>query len=260
VFRVAARIYREMDKRLRPETRHRLARRFPALRRRVEVMMSYARVVWSRTIAYTDGKRPEIWINLRGRQQQGIVAPEEFERVRQELIDDLTSAVSPTTGRPLVTRVQRREDAYHGPFVDRSPDLVIEWAGEGTGLDVAYPDGRSFTLRKQHLPDDPFDHLLSGGHDRLGILGLLGPGVRRGRLDEVAIADVAPTVLALRGAPIPADVDGRVLNEAFEEPLDAASGGDGSVEVGVGVASERRFSDEEEEEIAERLRGLGYVE
>ncbi len=260
LYRSGSRIYRELDKRLSPGTRHKLARRLPALRRRIEVMMSYARIDWSHTMAYTDGKRPEIWINLRGRQPEGIVDPTEYEAVRQRIIDELTTAVCERTGHPLVSRVLRREDVYEGPYVERSPDLVVEWASEATCLDVRYPDGRAFTLEKQHLPDDPFDHLLSGGHDRWGIVGMLGPGVRSGRLEGAEIADIAPTVLFLRGAPVPAEVDGKVL-------LDALGSGLGPVRVASTAESteeeeeeERGFSQQEEAEIRERLEGLGYVE
>lgn len=268
-YRSASRIYRELDKRLPPGTRHKLARRLPALRRRVEVMMSYARMDWSRTMAYTDGKRPEIWINLCGRQPEGIVAPEEYEAVRQRIIDALTSAVCAKTGQPLISRVLRREDVYSGPFVDRSPDLIVEWMGEGTCLDVRYPDGREFTLVKQHLPDDPFDHLLSGGHDPWGIVGMLGPGVRAGRLEGAEIADVAPTVLFLRHAPVPRDVDGKVLIDAFTPEVVAAAraretAGGESVDQAPADGEEgeeaRGFSEQEEAEIRERLQGLGYVE
>jgi predicted AlkP superfamily phosphohydrolase/phosphomutase len=255
-----AKVYRQLDKRLPPEFKHKLSRRLPSLRRRVEVMMTYARVDWSRTKAYTDGVRPEIWINLRGRQSQGIVDQAEYERVRQEIIDELTSGVCASTGKPLVKRVMRREEAYSGPFVSRSPDLIIEWAAEGACLDVRYPDGRAFKLLKRHLPDDPRDEVLNGGHDQFGIVGLLGPGVRPGRLEQADIADIAPTVLFMRHAPIPSDVDGRVLTEALTPELIAAApsrqGGSGIVE----AEETTGYSEDEEAEIKERLQGLGYVE
>lgn len=255
-----SKLYRQLDKRLAPEFKHKLSRRFPALRRRVEVMMTFGRVDWSRTKAYTDGVRPEIWINLEGRQSQGIVSPADYERLRQDVIEALCSGVCASTGQPLVKRVMRREDAYSGPFVDRSPDLIVEWAGEGTCLDVRQPDGRSFTLVKKHLPDDPRDHVLNGGHDQFGVVGLLGPGVRPGRIEGAQIADIAPTVLFLRHAPIPSDVDGRVLTDALTSELVAAvparKGGSGIIDVGETTG----YTEDEEAEIRDRLQGLGYVE
>lgn len=255
-----AKVYRQLDKRVSPELKHKLSRRFPAVRRRVEVMMAFSRLDWTRTKAYTDGVRPEIWINLRGRQSQGIVAPEGYDRLRQEIIDALVSGVCSSTGQPLVKRVMRREDAYWGPFVDRSPDLIVEWGGEGTCLDVRYPDGRSFELVKQHLPDDPRDGLLSGGHDQFGIVALLGPGVRPGRVEGAQIADIAPTVLFLRHAPIPSDVDGQVLIDAFTPDLVAAAPARQGGSAIIDVEATTDYSEVEEAEIRERLQGLGYVE
>lgn len=257
-----SKLYRQLDRRLSPEAKHKLSRRLPWMRRRVEVLMSFSRVDWGRTVAYTDGKRPEIWINLEGRQSQGIVAPEDYERVRQEIIDSLTSAVCAGTGEPLVRRVLRREEVYSGPYVDRSPDLVVEWRDEGACLDIRYEDGRSYTLTKQHLPDDPFDHLLNGGHDQFGIVAMLGPGVKRGHIDDANIADIAPTILYLRDAPLPSDIDGKVLTDAMEEELLGArrvkTGGRAVIEPGEGSGDE--YSDDEEAEIRDRLKALGYVE
>jgi predicted AlkP superfamily phosphohydrolase/phosphomutase len=259
IVRGISKVFRQLDKRLSPEAKHKLSRRLPWLRRRVEVMMSFASVDWTRTKAYTDGKRPEIWINLRGRQPQGIVAPEDYESVREEVIEGLTRAVCTRTGRPLVKRVLRREDAYSGPFVGRSPDLVVEWMDAGACLDLTYPDGRTMRLRKQHLPDDPFDHLVNGGHDQYGIVGLLGPGVANARIEGAQIADVAPTILFLRNAAIPSDVDGNVLEAALEPDLVAGRDqrrGGSSVEVGPSSA----YSEAEAAEIHDRLKSLGYVE
>ena len=253
--------FRKLERTLSPEVKHKLSRRLPWLRRRVEVMMSFAKIDWSATRAYTDGKRPEIWINLEGRQSQGIVSPGDYEAVRDQIIASLTSATCNRTGKPLVRRVLRREEVYSGPFVDRSPDLIVEWMDEGSCLDIRYPDGSSFKLEKQHLPDDPFDHLVNGGHDSFGIVGFLGQGVKPTRLENAQIADFAPTILWLRDAPIPTDVDGVVLKDAFSDELWASRpvrmGGQGVLPDG----DERTgFSKEEEQEVRERLQALGYVE
>ena len=182
---VVAKTFRQLDKRLSPEAKHRLARRFPWARSRVEVMMSFAKIDWSRTLAYTDGKRPEIWINLKGRQNQGIVDPADYDKVRQQIIDAIEPAVNAKTGEPLCRKVWRREEAYDGPYVERSPDLVIEWLDARPTLDVKQADGRVLRLEKHHLPDDPFDRLLSGGHDHRH-RRLAGHGVSR-------VASKAPT-------------------------------------------------------------------
>jgi predicted AlkP superfamily phosphohydrolase/phosphomutase len=260
VLRLAAKTYRVLDRRLPPGLKHRLAARLPWAHRRMQVMMSFGKLDWARTQAYTDGQRPEIWINLAGRQSRGIVAPEEYESVRERIITELSSARCERTGQPLVRRVLRREDAYAGPFVDRSPDLVVEWVDAGGCLDIVYPDGRRMQLVKRHLPDDPYDRLLNGGHDQHGIVALLGPGVRPGRLEDARIADIAPTVLYLRDAPIPADVDGGVLVEAMDPGLVASRPMKRGEASAPGEGSGSGYSQEEEVEVRERLQALGYVE
>jgi len=255
---VVAKTFRQLDKRLSPEAKHRLARRFPWARSRVEVMMSFAKVDWSRTKAYTDGKRPEIWINLKGRQNQGIVEPADYDKVRDEIIAAVESAVNANTGEPLCRKVWKREEAYSGPYVERSPDLVIEWLDAGPCLDVRQADGRVFHLEKRHLPDDPFDKLLNGGHDQFGIVGLLGDGVKPGRIEGADIADIGPTVLYIRDAPIPADVDGKPLAGALTFDRGAKQGD--TAQAAPTSDADTEYSADEEAEIHERLQALGYVE
>ena len=260
-YSAVTRAFRKLDKTLPPEVKHKLSRRIPWLRRRVENMMSFGKLDWSKTIAYTDGKRPEIWINLKGRQSQGIVEPKDYDEVCGQIIERLTSGQCSRTGKPLVRKVLRRDEIYSGPFVDRSPDLIVQWMDEGSCLDIDYPDGTSFKLLKQHLPDDPFDHLVNGGHDPYGIVALLGPGVKPGRLEGAQIADVAPTVLYLRDAPIPSDTDGKVLEGALSPDLlgsrQVRKGGQGSLS---DEDDRTGYSSEEEQEVRERLQALGYVE
>lgn len=56
----------------------------------------------------------------------------------------------------------------------------------------------------------------SGCHDPKGVLALYGAGVRKGeRLGECNNLDIAPTLLTLLGLPIPVEMTGRVLSEAF---------------------------------------------
>jgi hypothetical protein len=86
----------------------------------------------------------------------------------------------------------------------------------------------------------------------------LGPGVRRARLEDAQITDVAPTILYLRDAPIPSDVDGRVLTDAFDPEV--LSRGQRRGGASVNPSQEAEYSEEEAAEIHDRLKSLGYVE
>lgn len=58
-------------------------------------------------------------------------------------------------------------------------------------------------------------------HREHGILAMRGPGIRKGvTLSGITLLDIAPTILALFGLPVGRDMDGRVLREAFDQPVE----------------------------------------
>jgi len=150
----------------------------------------------------------EVFVNLRGREPEGIVEPGEYEPFRDRIIEGIKDLQD--DGRHLDIRVYRREDVYSGPRVDEAPDLVVDvrepgycLAGEDSGFDVAaILPGSIFTINPGR----------GGRHDTEGIFVAAGPEVRAGEdVEGARLLDVAPTILHLMGLPVPADVDGRVL-------------------------------------------------
>jgi hypothetical protein len=93
------------------------------------------------------------------------------------------------------------------------------------------------------------------------VVALAGPGLAAAApASPPRIEDVAPTILHLLGLAVPSAMDGRVLSEAFTPELRDArpvAVSDGAYASG-GVGE--WDSESEEEEIMERLRGIGYVE
>jgi predicted AlkP superfamily phosphohydrolase/phosphomutase len=214
-----------------------------------------SRIDWSRTRAYCPSAPGSgLWINLKGREPEGIVAPgAEYERVVAELRERLLGYRDPRTGEAIVTAVHRREDIYHGPYAAGGPDLLVETARtvcmiEGLGRQSLMPAGRG--------PEER-----TGNHARDGILLAHGPDVRRGQVLETrAIEDVAPTVLYLLGLPVDADMDGRVLIDAIRPERLAAQPVAVNAEpyaLPEGVAF--RYSVDDEQRIQDMLEGLGYV-
>jgi predicted AlkP superfamily phosphohydrolase/phosphomutase len=89
---------------------------------------SFADIDWRRTRAYGLGLNG-LYVNLRGREATGIVAPGDRDRLIGEISAALLAETDPATGRPAVTKVYRREDAYHLANVgDIAPDLVVGYA------------------------------------------------------------------------------------------------------------------------------------
>jgi predicted AlkP superfamily phosphohydrolase/phosphomutase len=85
----------------------------------------FGNVFWRRTRAYSLGINGA-YINVRGRDAEGVVKPgEEYRQLVEEISEKLTAYRDPKTGLQVVKEVYPREDIYHGPFAEDGPDMVI---------------------------------------------------------------------------------------------------------------------------------------
>ena len=154
---------------------------------------------------------------MRGREPEGIVAPEDYERVRDDLARRL-EAIPDEHGRPIGTKVFKPEDVYDEAG-GIPPDLIVlfgdlRWRSVGT---VGGSEG-VHTFENDTGPDD-------ANHAQDGLLVMAGPGVpAAGRREGMHLLDVAPTVLELLGLePLP--VDARPLAGDSHQPwLDQTAG------------------------------------
>jgi arylsulfatase A-like enzyme len=93
-----------------------------------------------------------------------------------------------------------------------------------------------------------------------GVVMFIGPGIRRGHeLQKAALIDLAPTVLAALGAPVPDDMDGRVLSEAFDDDYFRERPIRYTTARPTEPREQLELSPDQEEVIKERLRALGYI-
>jgi hypothetical protein len=76
---------------------------------------------------------------------------------------------------------------------------------------------------------------------------------------KAKIWDVAPTLLYLLGQPVACDVDGRVLSEVIDPAFLAQHEVRFKEAAGDSTSDSSEFSPEEDAEVIERLRGLGYI-
>lgn len=231
--------------RQRQRTRHLLGRTF----------LSFEDVDWQRTRAYSVGNVGPIYANLRGREPQGLIAPgQEYEELLAEIASDLLGVADPASGQPFVERVYRREELYNGPYLDAAPDLFF------IPRNLRINAFGALQFPSSHWLEPPFDR--TGGHQMEGVLFVQGPGVRPGhQVNGAQIIDLAPTILGLLDAPIPDDMDGRILSTLFTDELAlslhpvitsmTAAGGSGHGPL--------EFSAGAEEAVRARLQGLGYL-
>jgi predicted AlkP superfamily phosphohydrolase/phosphomutase len=216
------------------------------------LFLSFDDVDWPRTRAYSLGNVGPLYVNLRGREPQGAVAPgAEYERTLSDLMAALSAWRDPATGEKIVGRVYRREELFHGERVGQAPDLFVLPA------DLRYQAFGEYQFPAKGWLGRALDR--SGGHRLNGLVMLAGPGVRPGvRLDGAHIMDLAPTILAALGVPIPRAMDGRALTEAFVEgalgPAIIAEEAKAPTE-----RTEATLSEEEEAAVREHLKGLGYL-
>jgi predicted AlkP superfamily phosphohydrolase/phosphomutase len=214
--------------------------------------LSFNDVDWSRSVAFSKGNYGQIYLNLKGREPNGVVADDKYDAVRNAIIERLRALKDPATGETWVGQVFRREDIYNGPLVGDAPDIAFLPA------DMRYlPLGNAdFTSNKFMV--DAFG--ISGCHRMNGVMIANGYGIDRGRtLKGARIYDMAPTLLYLRDQSVPEDMDGQVLTEMVSadysstHPVRFSARGDDQHTQGV------EYSDEENADVIERLKSLGYV-
>ncbi len=205
---------------------------------------------WERTRAfYASVSGRSLYLNVKGRQPRGTVEPgAPYEALRAELRERLLALRDPVTGERIAQSVHFREEVYAGPFVERAPDLVIQEDGR-YAYRVDWSE-RAFAPASQYGVDK------SGSHRRDGILALHGPSFRPASLQGAALEDVTPTLLAAAGLPVGEEMDGRVLGEAFRTPPAARSASYAALRGGSGPSA---LDEGEEAQLAQRLKGLGYM-
>jgi predicted AlkP superfamily phosphohydrolase/phosphomutase len=226
---------------------------FDALLKRF--FLSFHNVDWSRSSAYSFGRHyGSLFLNVKGREPRGSVDPADYERMRDEIASALLAWRDPELGRPLVSRAIRREEVWKGPRFEEAPDLILLPEDDA---DIFY--GLS-DFGSSRIWDETYRY--SGMHRDNGMFVAAGPLVKSGAGHGASIIDLAPTILYLLDREIPADMDGRVLEEALSPALLASRPvrrGEAGSAADSGRGPTREYNAEEEAEVLQRLRDLGYL-
>ncbi len=213
---------------------------------------------WPETKAYTAG--PNLMINLQGREKQGAVPPgREYDQVRDQIIAKLLESKDARTGKRIVKEVLKREDVYQGEYVDRAPDLIVNWADDVVISGIVCTDLQG---KPVSIPPIDFGRVQwSGEHSDDGVLIVSGPQIRRNTVTtEAEIIDVAPSILYLMGLPIPAGTDGKVLQTIISEDFVRSHGiQHKEAERSAAEAKNIDYSEEEQKKIEDNLKNLGYL-
>lgn len=145
-----------------------------------------------------------IRVNVKGRDRHGVVAPDDYDRVCNEIATALGELVDPVTGRKVIARLTRSSEEFSGKFLHGLPDLTVSWDTSFPWHAVRSPRFGTLALTKQDGR--------TGSHTDHGFVIVRGPGVPAGReLTGCSLYDIAPTILAAAGIAAPADMEGRPL-------------------------------------------------
>ncbi len=239
--------------------RYAIKQRLPGLRERVYASTDWSAIAWDTTRAFSYGTFGNIVVNVRGREERGIVEPgAEYEQVRDEIAAHALALRSPS-GEPIVAAVHRREDLFEGPQLDKVPDLLLEfadyrWLGKGSMKS-------SSTDLWDRIEIEPGSaHSYVGSHRHEGIVSLAGQSAKPGVVLNASILDIAPTILYLLGEAIPAQLEGRILLEAIRPEIVDERPPVYDDEAVLTVAESPNRSSDDAGEVEERLRSLGYLE
>ena len=164
---------------------------------------------------------------MKGRDPQGIVEPgEEYEKLREEIIDALLELRDPTDNQRVISLALKKEEAqWTGFWGEGVGDVVFSyapgcrWTGEEVVLlgeeRTVWPSSRA-----NHGSQPPTTE--SSIASNYATLIMAGPGVKKGYIRPndsfapVNMVDIIPTVAYLMGLPFPAQSEGKVVHDIIE--------------------------------------------
>ncbi len=194
---------------------------------------------WSRTRAYSLGSAYQLFINLKGREPQGIVIPNGgYKKLVDEIVTKLQGLKDPNRDNIIFNKVYKKTDVFPSASIqDDAPDIIF------FDENMKYSIYRFFEFGSNDLVS--LHTVWSGMHVHEGIfVGFYEKQIKRKvYVDNAGICDIAPTVMHILNVPIPSDFDGSVLLDIFEE--------DSAIRT-----RETRFYDTEMGRIQEKIRGL----
>lgn len=168
------------------------------------VRLNDADVDWGKTVAWGwGGYYARIFLNVKGREENGVVDPRDYESTREDIAQRIRNITGPN-GEMWNTVVLKPEETYPECNGD-PPDLMVYfddlyWRSAGT-----MGHGRLYLPENDTGPDDAV-------HDKMGLYIYYDPREDlKGRAEDLNILDVAPTLMKALGLKVPEDMEGEPL-------------------------------------------------
>ncbi|MDP2318397.1 MAG: alkaline phosphatase family protein [Acidobacteriota bacterium] len=151
----------------------------------------FGNVDWSRTRAYAVGLNG-LYVNLKGRERDGIVEPAAREALVSEIAAKLLGTMDPATGSAAISKMYRREAVFHlAGNEDIAPDLVVGYAKGTRGSDESALGGLPLDVFMDNTSAWSGDHCMD--HETVPGILLASRPLRR---QAPTIGDLAAVVLA----------------------------------------------------------------
>lgn len=231
---------------------------------------------WKRTQLYPCGD-PRVFhefaINLEGRESNGMVSVNDYERIKEKVKKALEAIRFKDTGERLFRRISLHDGTPYGRHLkfhfmeeefhlwnNDSFDILIEEIYECRFQDPFLLEreiiigSRSYKLGEFVTPS-----AWSATHSTKGIFVANGQHIRPGRIEAISTMDIAPTLLYWMNIAIPRSMEGKVKQDIFNEGFinrNPIKFSEKDVPARSDVDS---LSNEEEERIKQDLRNLGYL-
>ncbi len=188
----------------------------PALQDRLTLFWRSGRKDWSRTRAFClfSDLTGYIRINLRGREEAGIVEPgEEYDRLCSEIAAGLATFVDGDSGEPVVRAVTEISELYQsGRMLHHLPDLIVRWSARAAAEHRCIASPRYGSIPWPTPGLEPSGR--SGEHSPDGFIIASGDRFQAGgKIEGANILDLAPTVCSLLNLPVPPEMRGTPLND-----------------------------------------------
>ncbi len=241
-----------------PEMKGLLMKILPFAASKTATYLRFSSINWSKTKVFA-GEVEGLRINLKGKYPRGTVDLDEYEPLRNTIVEEIKRLKDPDTGQPVFKGVYKREEIFKGNSVEEFPDIILK------PEDKYYISPKFFRkkglMQRNFLSEDAHWRKISGSHRQFGIFIMKGPDCISGaELESVDITDIFPTVLYQMGIPIPDDVDGKIAEGAFKPEFIKAN--PVRFERVKGYKEEKGediYSDEDKSKLLDSLKGLGYI-
>lgn len=175
-------------------------------------------VDWAKTRAYGMGLNG-LYLNLRGRERDGIVEPNDREALLEEIRGKLLAIRDPLDGQPVIAEVYRGDKVYSGPFAATGPDLIIGYhRGYRASWATTLGDLEAEVITKNDSAWSA-DHCIAA--DQVpGVIFSNRPIVH----GAPSLIDLAPTILEHFAVPVPETMKGKSLFKPAATGITSAAG------------------------------------